>query len=431
MEFKRMEENEDQVPEEEQNTEPEQDQPSENEAIYEAYRRKTAAEEEQPQVEIVPGTEPELEFGGSAYDSSKNPFLSRGCCGSPEPHQKSNGVYQHSCSKFDTFDWIKSIPLPAGYIKLDVVEVRFKNSRKDFFRVPPDVELETGDIVAVEASPGHDIGIVTISGELVRFQLKKKGIDPASQDIRKVYRRARLADIEKWVSAVETESPTMFRSREIADHLGLLMKINDVEIQGDNTKAIFYYTADDRVDFRELIKVLAEEFHVRIEMRQIGARQEASRLGGLGTCGRELCCSTWLSEFCSVSTNTARVQQLSLNPQKLAGQCGKLKCCLNYEYDTYMDAIKDFPGTEIRLKKAKGDAIHQKSDIFGQIMWYSYVNDQQNLLAIPLKNVLHIIDENKGGRIPENLEDFANLTEQKREFDNGISQDDLTRFDHL
>jgi cell fate regulator YaaT (PSP1 superfamily) len=431
MEYKRMEETEDQVPEEEQNNEPEQDQPSENEAIYEAYRRKTAAEEEQPQVEIVPGTEPELEFGGSIYDSSKNPFLSRGCCGSPEPHQKSNGVYQHRCSKFDTFDWIKSIPLPSGYIKLDIVEVRFKNSRKDFFRVPPDVELETGDIVAVEASPGHDIGIVTIAGELVRFQLKKKGIDTASQEIRKVYRRARLADIEKWVSAVETESPTMFRSREIADHLGLQMKINDVEIQGDNTKAIFYYTADDRVDFRELIKVLAEEFHVRIEMRQIGARQEASRLGGLGTCGRELCCSTWLSEFCSVSTNTARVQQLSLNPQKLAGQCGKLKCCLNYEYDTYVDAIKDFPGTEIRLKTAKGDAIHQKSDIFGRIMWYSYVNDQQNLLAIPLKNVLHIIDENKGGRIPENLEDFANVNEQKREFDNGISQDDLTRFDHL
>jgi cell fate regulator YaaT (PSP1 superfamily) len=256
-------------------------------------------------------------------------------------------------------------------------------------------------------------------------------VDPNSIDIRKVYRRARLADIEKWVSAVDVESQTMFRSREIADRLGLQMKINDVEYQGDNTKAIFYYTADDRVDFRELIKVLADEFHVRIEMRQIGARQEASRLGGLGTCGRELCCSTWLSEFCSVSTNTARVQQLSLNPQKLAGQCGKLKCCLNYEYDTYIDAIKDFPNSEIRLKTAKGDAIHQKSDIFGQIMWYSYVNDLQNLLAIPLKNVLHIIEENKDGRIPGNLEEFANVTEQKREFDNGVGQDDLTRFDHL
>jgi len=431
MEFKRMEETEDQDPSEEENPEQEQaPQPAEG-AIYEAYRLKASAEEEQPEAEIVPGTEPEPEFGGSSYDSSKNPFLTRGCCGSPEPHQKSNGVYQHRCSKFDTYDWIKSIPLPAGYIPLDIVEVRFKNSRKDFFRVPPEVELEAGDIVAVEASPGHDIGIVTISGELVRFQLKNKGVDPNSIDIRKVYRRARLADIEKWVSAVDVESQTMFRSREIADRLGLQMKINDVEYQGDNTKAIFYYTADDRVDFRELIKVLADEFHVRIEMRQIGARQEASRLGGLGTCGRELCCSTWLSEFCSVSTNTARVQQLSLNPQKLAGQCGKLKCCLNYEYDTYIDAIKDFPNSEIRLKTAKGDAMHQKSDIFGQIMWYSYVNDLQNLLAIPLKNVLHIIEENKDGRIPGNLEEFANVTEQKREFDNGVGQDDLTRFDHL
>ncbi len=426
-----MEENTDQVNEEEENPELDQEPQSDNSAIYEAFRRKKDTEEELPQVEIVPGTEPELEFGGSTYDSSKNPFLSRGCCGAPEPHQKNNGVYQHRCSKFDTYDWIKTIPLPAGYIPSDIVEVRFKNSRKDFFRVPSDVVLETGDIVAVEASPGHDIGIVTISGELVRFQLKKKSIDPNSQEIRKVYRRARLADIEKWVSAVEGETPTMFRSREIADKLGLQMKINDVEYQGDNTKAIFYYTAEDRVDFRELIKVLADEFHVRIEMRQIGARQEASRLGGLGTCGRELCCSTWLSEFCSVSTNTARVQQLSLNPQKLAGQCGKLKCCLNYEYDTYMDAIKDFPNTDIRLKTAKGDAIHQKSDIFGQIMWYSYANDYQNLLAIPLKNVLHIIDENKQGLIPESLEEFANITEQKREFDNGISQDDLTRFDHL
>ncbi|MCX6242715.1 MAG: regulatory iron-sulfur-containing complex subunit RicT [Bacteroidetes bacterium] len=390
------------------------------------------SEATQSQADTVPGAEPEFEFGGSAYDSSKNPFLTRGCCNSPEPHQKQNGAYMHRCGKFDSYDWIKTIPLPPGYKVPDIVEVRFKNSRKDFFRVPPDIELEAGDIVAVEASPGHDIGIVTISGELIRFQLKNKGIDPNSQEIRKVYRRARLADIEKWVSSVETESLTMFRSREIADNLGLQMKINDVEFQGDHTKAIFYYTADDRVDFRELIKVLAEEFHVRIEMRQIGARQEASRLGGLGTCGRELCCSTWMSEFCSVSTNTARVQQLSLNPQKLAGQCGKLKCCLTYEYDTYLDAIRDFPNTEIRLKLKNGDAIHQKSDIFGQILWYSYVNDLQNLLAIPLKNALFIIEENKAGRLPEKLEDFANVTQQKREFDNGLGgENDLTRFDHL
>ena len=387
---------------------------------------------EEPVPDNAPVTEPDIEFRGSTYDSSLNPFLTRGCCGTPAPSQKNGGVYRHRCSKFDSYDWIKSVPLPAGYIHLDIVEVRFKNSRKDFFRVPPEFEVEVGDIVAVESSPGHDIGIVSMAGELVRFQLKHKKVNPASQDIRKIYRRARLADIEKWVSAVESETNTMFKSREIAERLGLQMKINDVEYQGDSTKAIFYYTADDRVDFRELIKVLAEQFKVRIEMRQIGARQEASRLGGIGTCGRELCCATWLSEFCSVSTNTARVQQLSLNPQKLAGQCGKLKCCLNYEYDTYVDSIREFPGTDIRLQTKNGEAIHQKSDIFRHIMWYSYVNDQQNLLAIPLKNVLHIIEENKAGRVPETLEEFANVTVQKREFDNGLGGlDDLTRFDHL
>lgn len=389
------------------------------------------AQDENQQAQTVPIAEPEIEFRGPSYDSSGNPFLTRGCCGAPSPYQKNNVVLQHRCSKFDSFDWIRSIPLPESHKPLDVIEVRFKNSRKDFFRVPPELDLETGDIVAVEASPGHDIGIVSIAGELIRFQLMNKGIDPASQDIRKVYRRARLTDIEKWISAVEIESSTMFRSREIADNLGLQMKINDVEYQGDNTKAIFYYTADDRVDFRELIKILAEEFKVRIEMRQIGARQEASRLGGIGTCGRELCCSTWLSEFSSVTTNTARVQQLSLNPQKLAGQCGKLKCCLNYEFDTYIDALKEFPDTGIILKTKAGEAFYQKTDIFQQLMWYSYVNNPQHLLAIPLKNVLFILEENKADRIPEKLEDFANITEHKREFDNGVGQDDLTRFDHL
>jgi len=420
------------IPAGENKLRPGQEQEESDDSTQPAYQPVYKDNSGQTQPDTVPINDPELEFSGTSYDSSKNPFLTRGCCGTPIPSQKSNEVYQHRCSKFDTFDWIKSIPLPPGYQTPDIVEVRFKNSRKDFFRVPPEVELEPGDIVAVEASPGHDIGIVTICGELIRFQLKRKGVDLNSQEIRKVYRRARLADIEKWVSAVETESPTMFRSREIAYNLGLQMKINDVEYQGDNTKAIFYYTADDRVDFRELIKVLAEEFHVRIEMRQIGARQEASRLGGIGTCGRELCCATWLSEFCSVSTNTARVQQLSLNPQKLAGQCGKLKCCLNYEHQTYLDAIREFPSTDIRLKTKAGEAIHQKSDIFRQIMWYAYVSDQQNLLSIPLKNVLQIIEENKAGRIPETLEEFANVTEQKREFDNGLGgENDLTRFDHL
>jgi cell fate regulator YaaT (PSP1 superfamily) len=313
----------------------------------------------------------------------------------------------------------------------DVVEVRFKNSRKDFFRIPPEMELATGEIVAVEASPGHDIGIVTLTGEVVRFQLRKKNINASSDEIKKVYRKARLTDIEKWVSAVEAETTTMFRAREIADGLGLSMKINDVEYQGDHTKAIFYYTADDRVDFRELIKLMADEFKVRIEMRQIGARQEASRLGGIGSCGRELCCSTWMGEFKSVTTNAARVQQLSLNPQKLAGQCGKLKCCLNFEYESYLDAIKGFPDTEIRLKTQRGDAFHQKTDIFQRLMWYSYITSPGDFHPIPVDKVIEIIEDNKQGRLPERLEEFCKIVEKQREFESGAGQDDLTRFDHL
>jgi len=361
----------------------------------------------------------------------KNPFLSRGCCESPRMYQKNDTVFQHRCSMFDSYDWLNSIHLPQGQSSFNIVEVRFKNNRKDYYRPTPDMELEVGDIVAVEASPGHDIGIVSMVGEMVRFQLKKKNLDPKPEDIKKIYRRARLTDIEKWISAVEIESPTKSKARVIAEHLGLLMKINDVEYQGDNTKAIFYYTADDRVDFRELIKILAEEFKIRIEMRQIGARQEASRLGGIGSCGRELCCSTWLNDFRSVTTNAARVQQLSLNPQKLAGQCSKLKCCLNYEYETYVDAIRGFPGTEILLKTKKGEAAHQKTDIFQKLMWYSYVADPSNVMAIPVDKVIMLIEENKKGNLPERLEDFSQTTEAKTEFDSYLGQDELTRFDHL
>jgi cell fate regulator YaaT (PSP1 superfamily) len=238
-----------------------------------------------------------------------------------------------------------------------------------------------------------------------------------------------LSDIEKWITAVESEEQAMFKTRKIAVDLGLKMKINDVEYQGDNTKAIFYYTADERVDFRELIKLLAEEFKVRIEMRQIGVRQESGRLGGVGTCGRELCCATWLTNFRSVSTNTARVQQLSLNPQKLAGQCGKLKCCLNFEQEVYIDALKEFPNSEIILKTKKGEAIHHKTDIFKKIMWYAYINDESNLMAIPVKKIFEIIKDNGNGKFPEKLEDFAFSREQKIDFENVVGQDDLTRFD--
>jgi len=281
-----------------------------------------------------------------------NPFLSRGCCQTPNLYHKNDGVYQHRCSKFDTYDWLGNIPVPDHFKPIDVAEIRFKNSRKDFYRIPADLELEVGDIVAVEASPGHDIGMVSLLGEVVRFQMRRKKVNP-TDELKKVYRKARLTDIEKWVMAVETEDNTMFRARTLAEKLTLQMKINDVEYQGDNTKAIFYYTAEDRVDFRELIKIMAEEFKVRIEMRQIGARQEASRLGGIGSCGRELCCATWMNDFRSVTTHAARVQQLSLNPQKLAGQCGKLKCCLNYEFETYVDALKEFPNTDLVLKTKK------------------------------------------------------------------------------
>jgi len=360
-----------------------------------------------------------------------NPFFTRGCREVPKLYSRNDKVFQHNCSKFDTHDWLNDLPLPEGFKVIDVVEVQFKNNRKDFYRLPSDITVEVGEIIAVEASPGHDIGLVSLAGEIVRFQLHKKKIDPKSPEIKKVYRKARLTDIEKWVTAVESETSTMFKAREIAMRLNLQMKINDVEYQGDNTKAIFYYTAEDRVDFRELIKILAEEFKVRIEMRQIGARQEASRLGGIGSCGRELCCATWMNDFHSVTTNSARVQQLSMNPQKLAGQCGKLKCCLNYEVETYQDALKGFPNVETVLKTRKGDAIHQKTDIFRKLMWYTYVNDLSNFMAIPVDRVIQVIEDNKAGKLPEKLEDFAHISEPKAAFENVVGLDDLTRFDNL
>ena len=369
----------------------------------------------------------ELDFFSQKY--VPHSFLTRGFCQPPKPYQKNEKLCQHRCSKFDSFDWLSSIPVVPGAKPFDVVEVRFKNSRKDFYRLPPDLDLTIGEIVAVEASPGHDIGTVSLAGEVVRFQMQKKKVDPDSPDLKKVYRRAKLTDIEKWIVAVENEDTTLYKSRTIAESLSLQMKINDVEYQGDNTKAIFYYTADDRVDFRELIKKLAEEFKVRIEMRQIGARQEASRLGGIGSCGREVCCATWMSDFHSVTTQAARVQQLALNPQKLAGQCGKLKCCLNYEFECYTDALKNFPDTDITLKTKRGDATSQKIDIFGKTIWYSYKDDPSNFFALSAENVAHIIEENKKGNFPEQLEDFARSPEKEKDTTSGHDEDDLNRFD--
>jgi cell fate regulator YaaT (PSP1 superfamily) len=361
----------------------------------------------------------------------KNNFISRGCRCAPRPNTtRQEELHAHSCTKLNVFNWLDDIKPPKNFPASDFVEVRFKNSRKDFFKVPEDLQLEEGDIVAVEASPGHDIGIVTIAGEIVYLQLKKKKIDHRTTEFKKVYRKAKVSDIEKWVAAVNQEEETMFGSRETASGLKLDMKISDVEYQGDKTKAIFYYTADERVDFRELIKVLAEKFNVRIEMRQIGMRQEASRLGGIGSCGRELCCSTWLTNFRSVSTNAARTQQLSLNPQKLAGQCSKLKCCINYENDSYIDAIKDHPDTEILLETKKGKAFHQKTDVLRNLMWYSYKDNPSAFICITADRVKEIQKLNRRKTLPEELQEAGFIEpETTVTSDKGYEEDSLTRFD--
>jgi cell fate regulator YaaT (PSP1 superfamily) len=365
-------------------------------------------------------------------DPTDNNFMSRGCCHAPQIYQDNHHIASHRCCKLDAFDWLSDLEIPEGQEPFNCVEVRFKNSRKEFFRVMPEMNFKTGDIVAVEASPGHDIGIISLTGEIVRLQMRNKNADPNSESIKKVYRKARLSDIEKWLNAVDLEHRAKLKTRVVTRDLHLDMKVNDVEYQGDETKAVFYYTADERVDFRELIKKLAEEFKVRIEMRQIGARQEAARVGGIGSCGRELCCSTWLTDFTSVTTNTARTQQLSLNPQKLAGQCGKLKCCLNYENDVYLDAIKDFPNSQIVLKTEKGEATHQKSDVFKRIMWYAYVNDYSSMLALSVERVKEIIEANKNNKIPKQLEDIALTMEIKTDFGNGsLTEEDISRFDKM
>ncbi len=360
-------------------------------------------------------------------DNENLDFNLRGCKAKPKVYQKSESLYSQGFCKRNSFDWLGNICNPVGYDVYEFIEVRFKNSRKDIFKAPPNSDYQVGDIVAVEASPGHDIGIVTLVGDTVRMQMKKKKMNPDSPDFKKVYRRARSSDVEKWANSVTHESRTLQRSKNIIKEINLTMKLNDVEFQGDGTKATFYYTADDRVDFRELIKMLADEFSVRIEMKQIGARQEAGSLGGLGTCGRELCCSSWLSDFKSVSTNSARIQQLSINPQKLAGQCSKLKCCLNYEHECYVDAMKDFPPSEAHLKTHKGTAIYVKTDVFKKIMWYCYEKDSSNLMAIPVEKVKEIIADNKKNRIPDKLEDFAIVQEKKIDFEH--VEDDLNRFD--
>lgn len=346
---------------------------------------------------------------------------------------KSNGTCgTDSCNKLTVFDWLANMQLPSGEETFDVVEVRFKNSRKEYFRNEDKLPLKIGDLVATQAKSGHDIGQVTLTGELVRFQLKKKKIKENSDAILKIYRMATQNDIDKWQAARDREAEVQKRAREMAIFLRLEMKISDVEFQGDGSKATFYYTAENRVDFRQLIKDMAQAFSIRIEMRQVGLRQEASRLGGVGSCGRELCCSTWLTDFRTVSTAAARYQQLSLNPQKLAGQCGKLKCCLNFELDAYRKALKRLPKTEIKLHTEKGIAICQKVDIFKGYLWYAYKGEWTNWHLLTHDQANEIIRKNKADEPVSSLEDFAldlPVKTEEKVFENVVGQDSLNRFD--
>lgn len=332
--------------------------------------------------------------------------------------------------KLHVYDWLDDLPTPPQ--ASDLVEVQFKNTRKGYYRNSNGLSLHKGDIVAVESSPGHDIGEVTLTGRLVSLQMHKSRINPATFEFKRVYRVAKPTDIEKWEEAKALEHETMLESRRIAEMLNLNMKIGDVEYQGDKTKAIFYYIADERVDFRELIKVLADRFRVRIEMKQIGARQEAGRIGGIGPCGRELCCASWMSNFVSVTTSSARIQDISLNPQKLAGQCGKLKCCLNYELDAYLDAMRSFPPTDVPLESAEGTYYYFKSDIFKGIMWYTPQKDTpSNIVGLEVAKVKEVMEMNACGRKPDKLqglETMAAVTDDTG-YSNVVELDDLTRFD--
>lgn len=345
---------------------------------------------------------------------------------------KNNGTCgTDSCNKLTVFDWLSNMSLPNGETPFNCIEVRFKNGRKHYYKNPENLSLSIGDVVATQAQSGHDVGMVTLAGELVRVQMKRKKVEENSEEVLKIYRNASQRDIDIWQTARDKEEAMKVKARQFAIDLKLQMKISDIEYQGDASKATFYYTADERVDFRELIKVFAKEFRTRIEMKQIGLRQEAARLGGIGSCGRELCCSTWLTDLRSVSTSAARYQQLSLNPQKLAGQCGKLKCCLNYELDSYLDALKDFPKTEIKLQTEKGVAVCQKTDIFKRHMWYAYEGEWMNWHKLTTDQAIEIIELNIKKKKVVSLEEYAEelIEDTKNDFENVVGQDSLTRFD--
>ena len=350
--------------------------------------------------------------------------------GTPNGCKNNGACSSGGCNKLEVFDWLSNISMPEGQSTYELVEVRFKNSRKAFYRNSNNLSLQVGDVVAVDTAPGYDIGVVSALGELARIQVQKKAPNLKVAECKKIFQIANQEQIDKWIQGRGLERDLLTQSRTLALNLKLDMKISDVEYQGDLSKATFYYTAESRIDFRQLIKDMADRFKVRIEMRQIGSRQEASRLGGIGSCGRELCCSTWLTDFRSVSTSAARYQQLSLNPQKLAGQCGKLKCCLNYELDMYLDSIKSMPKVDGKLHTEKGDAIHMKTDVFKRIIWYAY-KGETGMVALSPERVAEIKKLNKEGVKPKDLAEYAQVKEKVEEigYQNVVGQDSLTRFE--
>jgi cell fate regulator YaaT (PSP1 superfamily) len=328
------------------------------------------------------------------------------------------------------FDWLYQIDTPKSE-NSNLIEVQFKRDRKDFYINTENIDISSGDWVAVQGDrSGHDIGKITMKGELVALQIKRKNRDTAKEPIKKLYRIASKNDLEKWKNAVANEDEVLVKAKRIIEDYKLEMKLTDVEFQGDNSKATFYYTAEKRVDFRELIREYSRNFGVRVEMRQIGVRQEAAKIGGIGSCGRELCCSTWMTDFPSVSTNAARYQQLSINPQKISGQCGRLKCCLNFELDGYTEALKDFPSTKVQLKSKEGNAKFVKLDVFKGMLFYFNADSPGNLLELAIENVNKIIELNKKGEFPIDFKDYTVELEQKKaSFEDAMNQDNISRFD--
>ncbi|MFI3317875.1 MAG: regulatory iron-sulfur-containing complex subunit RicT [Rikenellaceae bacterium] len=355
------------------------------------------------------------------------PNIGRGAAFCDENEELEATIHE-GCYKLHEYDWLEDEP---DNLPTDIYEVRFKNTRRSYYVNVNNLPLKRGDIVAVESSPGHDIGVISLTGDLVARQMLRVGFNPQNGEFRKIYRLAKPYDIEKWQEAIALEHETMIASRQIAADMGLNMKIGDVEYQGDKIKAIFYYIADERVDFRELIKVFADRFHIRIEMKQIGARQEAGRIGGLGACGRELCCASWISNFSSVTTNAARVQEISLNPLKLAGQCSKLKCCLMHEYDTYVDARKGFPRLREPLQAMDGEYHVVKSDILAGTMSFSSSRDAMaNIITLPIDRVREIVYLNRGGKKVDQLQREEDIVKPNEEPTYRSEEDSITRFDN-